>query len=201
MQGSVRLRQDAFQEGGDFQHVAVDLLGRFMLENYSEYPCRIETMSPGDVAIMTPVAPREEERIILYADHVGRIEGTVAHLFSGGFAVSIKASDRKREKLAAQLTWLANRHELNLPEDRRHDRAAPKNTLVELTLGDGRSYKARILDLSLSGAALICEVRPAIGSRITLGTTSGRVVRHMEEGIAVEFARVQDPQVLHESLG
>lgn len=200
MQGNVLLKPDASSERGDFQRVTVDLLGRFMLENYSEYPCRIENMSPGDVAIMTPVAPREEERVILYADHVGRIEGTVARLFAGGFAVSIKASDRKRQKLAAQLTWLANRHELNLPEDRRHDRVAPENAQLELTLADGRCYSARIVDLSLSGAALTCDVRPAIGARITLGTTPGRVVRHMEEGIAVEFARVQDPQSLQESI-
>jgi len=29
------------------------------------------------------------------------------------------ATPRKRDKLAAQLTWLANRQILNLPEDRR----------------------------------------------------------------------------------
>ncbi|MFD2238467.1 PilZ domain-containing protein [Aureimonas populi] len=201
MQGNVLLRPAASEDRSDFQRVAVDLLGRFMLESFDEYPCRIDNMSPGDVAVMTPVEPALGERVILYVDHVGRIEGSVERVFAGGFAVSIKASDRKREKLAAQLTWLANRHELNLPEDRRHDRMAPKNSSVNLTLEDGRTYPARILDLSLSGAALICDVRPAIGSRITLGSTSGRVVRHMEDGMAVEFARIQDRDTLLESIG
>ena len=36
--------------------------------------------------------------------------------------MTISATPRKRDKLAAQLTWLANRHILNLPEDRRHGR-------------------------------------------------------------------------------
>ena len=34
----------------------------------------------------------------------------------------ITATSRKREKFTAQLTWLANKHELDLPEDRRHER-------------------------------------------------------------------------------
>jgi hypothetical protein len=200
MQASATSRQPAFDERRHFQRVAVDLLGRFMLENLSEYPCRIDNMSPGDIAVTSPVSPRIDERVILYVDHVGRIEGSVSRNFDGGFAATIRASDRKRAKLAAQLIWLANRHELNLPEDRRHERVVPRDPLVELTLPDERRYRARIIDLSLSGAGLACEVRPAIGTRIMLGTTPGRVVRHLEDGLAVEFARVQDPESLKSQL-
>lgn len=201
MQASATLKQPAHHERRLFNRVAVDLLGRFMLEDQAEYPCRIENMSPGDMAVTTPVAPRLRERVILYIDHVGRIEGTVVRTYAGGFATTIKASDRKREKLAAQLTWLANRHELNLPEDRRHERILPRDPFVELVLDDDRRYKARILDLSLSGAAVLCDIRPALGTRIMLGTTAGRVVRHLEEGIAIEFARVLDEDTLKTRLG
>lgn len=200
MQGTAFLQQPAFDERRHFQRVAVDLLGRFMLENFAEYPCRIENMSPGDVAVTSPVAPGISERVILYVDHIGRLEGSVTRAFDGGFAATIKASDRKREKLAAQLVWLANRHELNLPEDRRHERIAPRNPFVDITLPDERKYRTKILDLSLSGAALVCEVRPAIGTRIVLGRTPARVIRHIDDGIAVEFARVQEPENLQDGL-
>ena len=175
-----------------FQRVAVDLLGRFMLEDHSEYPCRLENMSPGDLSVLTPVEPRCGERVILYVDHIGRLEGSVVRAFPGGFAMTMRSTDRKREKLAAQLTWLANRHELDLPEDRRHDRIQPRNPFIDIVLDDGRTYKVRIIDLSLSGAA----VRPALGSRITIGTMQGRVVRHLEEGLAIEFAAVQQRETL-----
>lgn len=201
MQATAAQKQLALHERRHFNRVAVDLLGRFMLEDLAEYPCRIENMSPGDMAVTTPVTPRPNERVILYIDHIGRIEGTVSRTFAGGFATTIKASDRKREKLAAQLTWLANRHELNLPEDRRHERILPRDPFVEIVLPDDRRYKARILDLSLSGAAIICDIRPALGTRILLGTTAGRVVRHLEEGIAIEFARVLDEDTLRSRLG
>lgn len=174
-----------------FHRVAVDLLGRFMLEDQSEYPCRVQNMSAGDIAILTAAIPRKDERVIVYADHIGRLEGLVTRVFHGGFAMQLRMTDRKREKFAAQITWLANRHELDLPEDRRHERIHPKNPFIEIVLEDGRKYKVRIIDLSLSGAAVKADVRPAIGSRIKLGTMQGRVVRHIEEGLAIEFSAVQ----------
>lgn len=191
----------AYDERRNYQRVDVDLLGRFMLESMQEFPCRVANMSPGDAAILTPVTPATGERVILYIDHIGRLEGAVMRHFAGGFAISLRASDRKREKLAAQLTWLANRHELDMPEDRRHSRVLPHNNDVEMTLPDQRTYRVGLLDLSLSGAAVACDVRPAIGSRIVLGTTPARVVRHLEGGFAVEFAALQTEDSIVRNFG
>ena len=193
--------ETGYDERRNYQRVDVDLLGRFMRESMQEFPCRVANMSPGDAAILTPVSPQTGERLILYIDHIGRLEGTVSRLFAGGFAISLRASDRKREKLAAQLTWLANRHELDMPEDRRHSRGLPHNGDVEMTLPDHRTYKVRLLDLSLSGAAVVSDVRPAIGSRIVLGTTPARVVRLLEGGFAVEFAALQTEDSIVRNFG
>src|SRR5258708_24195615 len=100
------------------QRVRIDLLGRLMLENRQEYACRIINMSPGGAAVMAETPGKIGERVIAYVDHLGRLEGKIAREFEGGFAMSIGATPRKREKLAAQLTWLANRQILNLSEDR-----------------------------------------------------------------------------------
>ncbi|MBN9053737.1 MAG: PilZ domain-containing protein, partial [Rhizobiales bacterium] len=103
-----------------FQRVSVNLSGRLMLASHEEFDCTVLDMSPGDASFVCAARPKMGERIIAYIDHVGRIEGTVALLNADGFAIQLNATDRKREKLAAQLTWIANRHELGLPEDRRH---------------------------------------------------------------------------------
>src|SRR5690606_27369695 len=137
-----------------FQRVNVTLHGRLMLSNYDEYVCTVINMSPGDVRLACAGVPRPGERVIAYIDHLGRLEGTVIKLTEDGFVMSIVATERKREKLAAQLTWSANKHELGLPEDRRHDRLVPRSTLTELVLDDGRRYPCRLMDLSLSGAAI-----------------------------------------------
>ena len=57
------------------------------------------------------------------------------------------------DKLAAQLTWLSNRHVLGLPEDRRHERVVPKASRTLLVLDSGHEYPCRVIDVSLSGAA------------------------------------------------
>ena len=183
-----------------FQRVKVNLHGRFMLEDRSEHPCQVLDMSPATATLYTEAVPRPGERVIAYIDHIGRVEGSVVRTFEGGFAVDLNTIARKREKLAAQLIWLANKHELDLPEDRRHERVVPKNSSSVLVLGDGRQYRCRILDLSLSGAAVSINVRPAIGTLVTLGGMRGQVVRHFEEGIAIEFAIVQNRDSLSEYL-
>lgn len=183
-------------ERRNFQRVRVKIYGRFMLEDRTEHPCQVIDMSPGNVALRADRVGDPGEKVIAYLDHIGRIEGVVTRRLQDGFAMTVVASERKRDKLAAQLTWLANKHELDLPEDRRHERVAPRNPMSVLQLSDGRQYQCRIIDLSLSGAAIEIDVKPAKGVQVVLGTMRGQVVRHFEEGIAIEFAVVQRPETL-----
>ena len=175
-----------------FQRVKVSILGRYMLADRREFPCQVLEMSPGDAVVVAPVAGGIDERIVAYLDHLGRIEGTIVEATDGGFVMNVLASTRKRDKMAAQLTWLANKDLLNLPEDRRHERVVPDNRHSTVVLDDGRRYNCKIIDISLSGAAIELSVRPAMGTPVTLGRMRGRVVRHFPEGIAVEFASAQE---------
>lgn len=177
---------------GRFQRVKVSILGRYMLADRREFPCQVLEMSPGDAVVIAPVAGIEGERIIAYLDHIGRIEGTILRQVDGGFLMDISATPRKRDKIAAQLTWLANKDILNLPEDRRHERVVPDIRHSTVVLDDGRRYNCKIIDISLSGAAIELDVRPAMGTPITLGRMRARVVRHFQNGVAVEFAAAQE---------
>jgi PilZ domain len=190
------------EERRRFQRVKINLLGRYMLADRREFPCQIINMSPGGMALMGPVAGAKDERIIAYVDHLGRLEGKIARTFDNGFAMTISSSARKRDKLAAQLTWLANRHILNLPEDRRHGRFTPRNPLARLILPNGNNVACRIIDLSQSGTAIAIapELRPEIGSMVTIGKTQGRVVRHIDDGFAVEFTRLQHPDFIEDAV-
>ena len=183
-------------ERRNFQRVRVKIYGRFMLEDRTEHPCQVVDMSPGNVALRCERIGEPGEKVIAYIDHIGRVEGIVTRTLQDGFAMTVVASERKKDKLAAQLTWLANKHELDLPEDRRHERVAPRNPQSMVQLMDGRQYHCRIIDLSLSGAAIEIDVKPALGVQVILGTMRGHVVRHFEDGVAIEFAVVQRPESL-----
>jgi hypothetical protein len=182
------------------QRVRVALLGRYMLQNRQEYPCQTVDMSPGGIALVAPVRGLIGERIVIYVEHLGRIEGQIVRHTDLGLALSIGATIRKRDKLASQLTWLANRQSLGLPEDRRHERIVPRHTAVHVTVGDLGTVTGRIIDVSLSGAAVTITERPALGTTVTLGKTIGRVVRHFEGGIAVEFLLPLSPDRFDETV-
>ena len=184
------------------QRVKVNLLGRYMLADRREFPCQVVNMSPGGIAIVAPVIGNPGERVIAYVDHLGRLEGKIARTLDNGFAMTIEATLRKRDKLAAQLTWLANRHILNLPEDRRHGRFTPKKAMARLILPNGNNVTCRVIDLSESGAAISIapELRPVVGSMVTIGKAQGRVVRHIEDGFAIEFTRLQHSDFIEQNV-
>jgi len=188
------------EERRRFQRVKVHLLGRYMLQDRREFPCQVINMSPGGLALLAQGIGSVGERVVAYLDHIGRVEGKITRIIDNGFAMTVSATPRKRDKLAAQLTWLANRKILNLPEDRRHDRIVPRNPIARLTLADGRVMNCRIIDLSLSGAAVSAEFKPETGSQLMLGTVQGHVVRHLEEGFAIEFSHPQLPETVEDSV-
>jgi hypothetical protein len=148
------------QERRRHQRVRIDLLGRYMLADRREYPCQVVNMSPGGMALIAPVTGNVGERVIAYVDHLGRLEGKIARQLQNGFAMTISATPRKRDKLAAQLTWLANRSILNLPEDRRHGRFVPRVAGARLIMPNGTNVGVRIIDISLSGAGIATDNRP-----------------------------------------
>ncbi|MGX7741104.1 PilZ domain-containing protein [Rhodopseudomonas parapalustris] len=192
--------QPASLERRRFQRVKVHLLGRYMLPDRREFPCQVVNMSPGGLALLAPGIGNVGDRVIAYLDHIGRVEGKITRIIDNGFAMTLAATPRKRDKLAAQLTWLANRDILNLPEDRRHDRIVPRNPIAVLTLDDGSRMSCRIIDMSRSGAAIAAEQRPALNSQVLLGRVAAHVVRHLDDGFALEFTHEQLEETLEDNV-
>jgi PilZ domain len=184
------------------KRVAVALLGRFLrTSNKQEYPCKLHDISVSGAAIMAPVELAHDERIVAYFDHIGGIEGTVVRIFDGGFAIKLAATQHKKEKLAAQLTWLINRSELDGLEARRHERNKPGNGSSTLQLTEGIVISCQVLDISISGASIGTNARPALGQEVHVGKLRARVMRHHEQGIGVMFLDVQSTTALRKYFG
>jgi len=183
------------------KRVTLTLLGRFMRENKQEFPCKLQDISVGGAALISPSPVELDERIIAYFDQIGGIEGHVARVFDGGFALRIKATQHKREKLAAQLTWLTNRQDLEPLDARRHERAVPTSSSGTLQLAKDIIIQVEVVDVSMSGASIATEARPEIGLEVQLGRLRGRVVRHHDRGIAIQFLDIQNPTALRRYFG
>jgi hypothetical protein len=182
------------------QRVRVSVLGRYMLANRREYPCQTVDMSPGGVRLTCAVVGEIGERVVLYLEHIGRIEGVIVRHSAGGFAVQLNATPRKRDKIASQLTWLANREILGLPEGRSHERLVPTHTAVTLRVESGREIQARLIDISMSGVAIASSATLHLGASVTVGSTPGRLVRYFEGGFGVQFLLPLSPDRFHAGM-
>jgi hypothetical protein len=165
-----------------------------MRENRKEFPCATIDVSLGGIAFAAEERVEIGEKIIAYIAQVGRVQGIVRRLAPTGFAIAMTLPPLKRERLADQLTWIANRHELGMPEDRRHERIAPRIPGSTLTLPDGRQSLCKIIDISRSGVAVAVTFAPPVGALVTVGQTRGQVVREFNGGVAIEFMRIIPPE-------
>lgn len=179
----------------------ITILGRFMRQTKHEYPCKLKDISVGGAAMMSPVEVSMGERIIAYFDHIGGLEGEVVRVFEGGFAIQIVATQHKREKLAAQITWLINQSELSGIDARRHERMVVPDRLSTLKLPDDSQVDCHIQDVSLSGASVRTAVRPPVGSEVVLGKLRCLVVRHHDTGLGLAFVDIQEPEALRRYFG
>lgn len=174
-----------------YRRLKLALGGRLMLPDRSEFPCKVVDLSPGNVAFSTAGMGRIGERVIAYVNGVGRLDGVISRMRPDGFALDLRATPYKQTELIRQLTRLKNTQALNRPEERRFDRVAPRNPAGILHLEDGSQHRCNVIDLSPSGAAVEVNVTPPLGSHVALSGTRGRVVRHIQGGITVEFAVAQ----------
>jgi len=170
--------------------VKIQVGGRFMLEDRTEHGGTAIEASIRAFRIVSDADVRIGERIVGYFDTLGRIEGTVERVMEDGFAVELATTLRKRDKIAAQLIWLANREILGLPEDRRHDRVVPRDPRVmvrNLSNSLAPTVAGHIIDISLSGTSVSVRGDFKRGDELILGTTPARVVRVFDGGVAAEF--------------
>ena len=170
------------------------LNGRFMRADGSEYACALWRISTNnaDLSLTSDnIAINSDDHIIAYIDGVGRLEGAVISTQRDEFTLQLQHTPHQKNKLAAKIDWLSKNSSQQQPEQRRHTRHTPARTEAVLTLDDGSTHACKILDLSLSGAAVVTALRPPLRSIVTLGNTQAKVMRHFDDGIGIEFLVLQ----------
>jgi hypothetical protein len=174
--------------------IEVDLSGKFFVPaEQREEPCRIVDLSPTGARVAGEFIPANGSRVVLYIDEFGRFECDVVRSEWGHFGVVFRCSALKQARLAEQLDIIAKQGVPQPAPLRRHERR-PGGELSQFTRSNGKTAACEVVDLSLSGLSLKTTVKPPIGEVITIGQVSGRVVRHHENGIAVEFCGGKKPE-------
>ena len=170
-----------------FRRVRVDMIGRlFVPADSRECQCKVIDLSPGGASLECDMAPEMGTPVVLYLDGFGRMEGTITRGTPGDLGLRFSCTVTKRERIAEQLILFMNRDLIDEAEIRRSDRA-PQKGIARFTRSDGQFVSCEVLDLSVNGVSLRSDVRPPIGEFVLIGQMAGRVVRHHDEGIGIEF--------------
>jgi hypothetical protein len=177
------------------------LLGRYMLADRRESRCTIDNVSLGGISVNAPERGLIGETVIVYIDHIGRVEGKIVRLMDGGFAVSLAGSARATTRFASRLGDIQTGR---VPDAGHERRSEPRIALG----GDlpGRSViegaECEVLNLSVTGAEvqLLGGRVPPVGATVHIGRLRGRVVRHTGAGVAIEFVDVPESVSLTDRL-
>jgi hypothetical protein len=185
----------AQKERRRFRRVHVAITGRlYVPATQEEAVCTVEDISPGDACLLCDLTQEPKGRAVIYLDALGRFEGPIVRARSGGFVMTFSCSLQKREKLADQLTFETNRHLFSEAEIRRYDRVeAAGGSFTHFTRSTGEQIRCEVLDLSLNGVSVRSDLRPPVGEHLLIGHRAGRVARHHEDGIAIEFLGLSIP--------
>jgi hypothetical protein len=183
--------KDASSRGPDrrkHKRAALKLGVRFLLADGTEHSGIVTDISLGGMALQSEAEPQEGSIVIAYVEGFGRLEGMVLRLSNGtkGFAVRLTLSAIKREKLEERLS---SNKKVAPHEGRKHEREATA-AATRIVRADGRSLACRVIDLSLGGVSVETAEWPALGEQVVVGKMRGRVVRHHELGIAIEFTDI-----------
>lgn len=176
-----------------FRRVRIDLPGKlFVPADAAEFACHVEDLSPGGASITCDAPLVSDMPVVLYANSFGRFEGTVVRIEEGNYGVKFRSTALKRERTVEQLTLFMNRELLGEADLRRDDRT-PTKGLTRFVRHDGQVVPCEVIDLSVSGISVKTDVRPAMGEFILIGQLAGRVARHHENGIGIEFIGATGP--------
>ncbi len=62
--------------------------------------------------------------------------------------------------------------------------------------------RCEVLDLSTSGVSVKTDIRPPVGEYVLIGQMAGRVARHHESGVGIEFVGgAATPATANERIG
>lgn len=174
------------------------LAARFMLADGQEFSCTVTNLHRGGALFLSAEPIPEGMSLIAYVEGLGRVEGKTGETVDGGFPVHFALTGPRLARLEQNLRWLSLRQQGLASEQRHGTRFAPHDGHARITLVSGEEHACEVMDISLSGAAIKCGVRPEPGSCVHLGKTRGRVIRHLADGFALEFiAPLESAELRH----
>jgi PilZ domain len=151
--------------------------------------CKVLDLSAGGAAVQVDGSFPIGDHFVLYVTGFGRFEGRVVMHETGVLRLAFTIGESKQNRLKDMLALFVAEGLTGVTESRKHRREPAIGTGF-IVRADGNHVKCDVLDVSLDGVSLRTKARPAVGEIVNLGRSWGKVVRHHEEGVSIQFVQV-----------
>lgn len=151
--------------------------------------CKVLDLSAGGAAVQCDGSFPQGDRFVLYVTGFGRFEGKVVLHESGVLRLAFTMGEIKQNRLKDMLSLFVAEGLTGITQSRKHkrERSIGSGFIIR---ADGNHLKCDVLDVSLDGVSLRTRARPAVGEIVNLGRSWGKVIRHHEEGVAIQFVQM-----------
>lgn len=170
----------------------LDVPGRLMVPSGEETTCSVTRITADDMHVACQLSVTPGDRVIVYLEALGRVEGTVSGLGSGSFALKTDLQVRQLERLTERLGEFLESRKSGIERRqaiRREPTAAELQENTRMKTDSNVEVPCTVLDISVTGAHLETGTRPPIGANIFVGRMTGRIVRHTTQGVGIEFIK------------
>ncbi|HEX3756072.1 MAG TPA: PilZ domain-containing protein [Rhizomicrobium sp.] len=151
--------------------------------------CKVLDLSAGGAAVQCEGSFSVGNKFVLYVTGFGRFEGRVIVHENGVLRLAFTIGENKQNRLKDMLALFVAEGLTGITESRKHKRE-PAIGSGFIVRADGHHMKCDVLDVSLDGVSLRTKARPAVGEIVNLGRSWGKVIRHHEEGVAIQFVQI-----------
>lgn len=165
-----------------YQRVPIALAGKlFLPQKNVEQDCSVTNISLGGATLACEGQPDVGTDAVLTLPGFDQFSGVIIHSGPEKAGMRFDGSEAKRESIASRIML----HLLTVAAAGAQPSFAPKQ--FKRPCGEVAEFEVR--ELSLGGAVLKTAARPPLGEVVMVGATPGRVTRHHDDGIALEFVR------------
>lgn len=181
------------------------IAGRAMLIGGWEFACEARKVTVRSAEIQADPAAgiqaQAGQAVVCYLDEIGLLPGKVLRPLETGFLMGFLLPEARWRRIASRLEWHSHRAARSA-ELRSAPRIVPLHREVEVRLGEGIVLAGRILNISMSGAAITLDgvSMPFVGARVRIGARYAVVVRLLDDGIGVQFDAPFTPENFDERV-
>ncbi len=171
-----------------FRRIALNRPAEIVINAIDVYQGHIVNISPGDVALKCKSTVLIGDTAVIYVRDIDILPGRIIRHLPDGFVLSLMLSKTHQEKLTEKLFTQTNSgYQDTIDERRATPRHKKRDERSICRLADGSALFVKVIDISVTGAAVDAARKPEVGTTIRLAQRNGVVIRHTPRGFAISF--------------